>query len=433
VVTFIEFALGVGILSYIIYMVSSEALNALLFAALAVNLPPGAYQFFSLPTSHTGTVVFLGVILALLIYVNKKESEKMQKSKKGRKARSSGVQWAYVIALIVLVALTVISDTIILPWLILPYILAYLLLVKEKSLTMNITVTSMAAVSVLVYVYKTYYVYTWVVQDIVTGNGPSNVFSAILPLYFKALALTMNEGLYGVFNSDIGILEALSLAVFAALALYAARNALHDRQNRFFNGTLLASAVLMFAMYLVSDYSIDISSARYLTFTAFAVLMLIAVSYRRDDKIYGALALALILVSAIYGYLSVSGLAGSPNVQEYGLIDYLKQNNLTFGYGSYWNSNIVTYLSGEDVTVRATFFYRDDMRPNVWLADERWYQSTPDRSFVLVDNSSLGDNGREVIRALTAKLNASEALHYGKYDIYPLENYHIAPFQVVRD
>ncbi|HTY90143.1 MAG TPA: hypothetical protein VMC84_03115 [Methanocella sp.] len=433
--TYIEFALGAGVLAYIVFMITGEALNALLFTALAVNVPPIAYQFFSLPTSHAGTVVFLGIILALLIYVNKKEGEKKQKTKKGRKVRDTSIQWPYVIALIVLTALTVVSDTIILPWLILPLILAYLLVVKEKSRTMNIVVALMAAVSAIVYIYKTYFVYTWVVQDVVTGKGTSNIFSTILPLYFKALALTLNEGLYSVFNgfAGFGILEALSLAAFAALAIYSAWNILHNGQNRFFNGILLASVVIMFAMFLVSNYSIDISSARYLTFTAFAVLMLIAASCRKDDKICGALALSLLLISAIYGYSSVSGTAASPNAQEYGLIDYMKQNNLTFGYSSYWYSNILTYLSGEDITVRATFFYRDDMKPNVWLANERWYQSTPDRSFILVDNSSIGDNGREVISALTTKLNASEALHYEKYDIYPLEGYHIGPFQVVRD
>ncbi|HTX43782.1 MAG TPA: hypothetical protein VMC61_03575 [Methanocella sp.] len=433
-VTYVEFGLGVAILSYIVYMVSGDLICALLFAALAANLPPQGYQFFSLPTSHAGTVVFLGVILALLLYVHKIDGEQKQKAKKGRKARAPGVQWAYVIGLTAIVALTVISDTIILPWLIFPYILAYLLLVKEKSRTMNVAVAAMAAASVLIYVYKTYFVYNWVVQDVVTGRGTAGIFSTVLPLYFRALALALNQGLFSAFDGfkGFGILEALSLAALAALALYAAGNVLADRANRLFYGILLASGALMFAMFLVSNYSIDLSSARYLTFTAFAVFMLVAASYREGNKVFGALVLALLLVSAIYGYAGVSGPAASPNAREYGLISFLEENNLTFGYGSYWNSNIITYLSGEDVTVRATFFYRDDMRPNVWLANERWYQSTPDRSFILADNSSLDDNGRAVVKALTAKLNASEALHNGKYDVYPVEGYHIAPFQVVR-
>jgi hypothetical protein len=182
---------------------------------------------------------------------------------------------------------------------------------------------------------------------------------------------------------------------------------------------------------MVSDYTIDIASTRYLTFTAIAAFMAIAVSYRPADKVFSALALALLLISAFYGAVQLGDLK-QPNAVEYGLISYLKENDQTFGYGTYWSSNIVTYLSGEEVTVRKTVFYRDDIKPWMWHSSERWYQSTPDRSFILVDNSSISDTGRDVIKALTSHLNASQALHYDKYDIYPLQGYHIAPFQVQR-
>lgn len=430
-----EFVLGVGILAYVVYLATGEALGALLFAALAANVPPAAYPFFSLPTSHAGTVVFLGLMLALLAHAQRKDGEKAAGAKKGRKARpAAGIRWPAVVALAVLTALTVASDTIILPWLIIPFILAYIVFAREKSRTMNAALAAMAAVSVAVYACKTYFIYTWVSQDIVTGGGTSAVVSTLLPLYFQALALVLNEGLYGLVagSSGFGALEAVSLALFAALAAYAAWNALRDGRRRLFYGVLLASAAVMFAMFIVSDYTVDISSARYLTFTAFALLMLIAAALPKGDKAYAALALGLLAVSAAYGYIGVSGLSGSPNAAEYGLIDYLKQNNLTFGYGTYWNSNVITYLSGEEVTVRAAFFYRDGLKPNVWLASEEWYRSTPDRSFILVDRSALDDNGRAVVRALAAELNASEALGYGNFDIYPVEGYHIASFQVMR-
>jgi hypothetical protein len=360
----------------------------------------------------------------------------MEKGKVGRKTRSAAprVQWAYVIGLAVLVTLTVLSDTIMLTWLIVPYVLAYVLLYKRKTLTMNVAVSCMAALSALAYVFKTYFVYNWVVQNVLTRRETPDIISVNLPLYFRSLAAVLNQGLIAAADGlkGFGVLEALSLVVFVGALAYAAKNAVEDRPKRFFYGVLLISALVMFALYLVSDYTIDESSARYLTLTALTVFMLIAISYKNGNKLYGALALALLLVSAIYGYTYVSGLDGRPNAQEYGLISFLKENNLTFGYGTYWDSNIFTYLSGEDVTVRATFFYRDDMRPNVWLACERWYKSTPARSFILVDNSSLDNNSMEVIKALTTKLNASQALHYGKYDIYPLEGYHIGPFEVKR-
>lgn len=431
-VTFIEFVLGIAILSYIAYMISGEALSALLFAALAVNVPGEGYQYYALPTSHTGTVVFLGLILALLIYMNKKEDERTHRNRKGIKIRSSKIQWNYIIGLVALVALTVVSDTIILPWLIVPYILIYILFVKEKSATMNMAVASMAVVSAIAYIFKTYFIYNWVVQDVFTPRAAADVFSMVV-LYCTDLAVLLNQGLYSVSGGfeGFGILEALSLLAFGALAVYAVKNALADRKKWPFYGILLASCITMLALWLVSDYTIDVSSARYLTFTGLAIFMLIAISSRANDKAYGALALALLAMSAFYG-IAQMGELGQPNAVEYGLISYLKENNQTFGYGTYWSSNIVTYLSGEEVTVRKTVFYRDDIKPWMWHSCERWYQSTPDQSFILVDNSSISDTGRDVIEALTTHLNASQALHYDKYDIYPLQGYHIAPFQVQR-
>jgi len=430
--TFIEFALGVAVLSYIIYALSGEAVNALLFAAMAANVSAEGYQFYALPTSHAGTVVFLGVILALLIYTGKKVEEQTQRNKKGKKIRSSKIFWMPIIVLAFLTALTVLSDTIILPWLIVPYIIVYLLFVKNKSGTMNIAIASMAAVSVIVYIFKTYFVYSWVVQDILSPRAAADMLSTV-QLYFTALSALLNQGLHSIALGfkGFGILEALSLLAFLALVIYAIKNALEDKAKWLFYGFLLASGITMFAMWMVSDYTIDMASTRYLTFTVITVFMLIAVSYKANDRVYGVLALALLLISAFYGMVQMGELQ-QPNATEYGLISYLKDNNQTFGYSTYWTSNIITYLSGEDVTVRKTVFYRNDIKPWMWHSCERWYQSTPDRSFILVDNSSINDNGREVIRALTASLNASQALHYGKYDIYPLQGYHIAPFRVQR-
>jgi hypothetical protein len=426
--TFVMFALGVGVLACIIYMVTGEVLHSLLFSALMTNVPAEGYQYFALPTSHTGTVIFLGLILALLIYMGKKSEEQAPKTKKGKKLRNTKVLWAPVIAVIALTALTVLSDTIVLPWLIVPFILVYLLF-GRKSDMMNVAVVSMAVVSVAVYVFKTYFIHNWVVQDVLSSSVAADLPSTVR-LYFTALAALMNQGLYGIAHG-FGVLEAASLLAFLALAALAVKGAFEDRKNRLFYGILLASAVTMFAMWMVSDYTIDIASSRYLTFTAITVFMLMAMCLRPDDRVYGALALALLLISAIFGALQIGGLQ-QPNVAEYGLISYLEENNQTFGYGGYWSANIVTYLSGEDVTVRKAVFYRNDIKPWMWHSCERWYQSTPDSSFILVDNSTISDTGREVVGALAASLNASEAMHYDKYDIYPVQGFHIAPFQVQR-
>jgi hypothetical protein len=432
IMVFVEFVLGTAILSYIVYLISESLMSALLFAALAMNLPPEGYYYFALPTSHMGTIVFLGIIFALLIYMSKKEEELTHRNRKGKVIHSTKIQWAYILGLLILVALTVVSDTIILPWLIVPYIIVYLLFIKEKSKTMNIAIVSMAIVSVIVYIFKTYFVPNWVVQDVFASGTTTDIVSKIV-LYFQDLAVLLNQGLSSVSQgfAGFGILEALSLLAFCALLAYAIKNVLEDRKRWLFFGVLLASGITMFAMWLVSDYSVDSSSARYITFTAFTVLMLIAIGYREGNKVFGALIIAVLLISATYGVIQL-GEQQQPNANYYGLISYLKENNLTFGYGDFMDSNAITYLSGEGVTVRSASYYTNTIQPYVWLSCDRWYQSTPDNSFILVDNSSLDDTGRSVVKSLTASLNASGPLHYGQYDIYPLENFHIGSFQVQR-
>jgi hypothetical protein len=432
VVVFIEFALGVAVLSYVVYLISENSICALIFAAMAMNLPPAGYYYFALPTSHMGTIVFLGIIFAILIYMIKKEEEQTHRNRKGKVIRSNKVQWAYVLGLIILVALTVVSDTIILPWLIVPYIIVYLLLIKEKSKTMNYAVASMAIVSVIVYIFKTYFVYDWVVQDVFSTGTSMDIISKIV-LYFQDMAVLLNQGLSSVSEGFAGfsILEALSLVVFCALIVYAVKNALEDKKKKVFYSLLLASGITMLAMWLVSDYSMNSASARYLTFTAFTVLMLIALGYRDDNKTFGALIIGILLISAVYGVVQLSE-SQQPNASYYGLISYLKQNNLTFGYGDFMDSNAITYLSGGAVTVRSASFYTNTIQPYIWLSCMSWYQSTPDSSFILVDNSSLDENAQSVVKSLTTSLNASEPLHYGSYDIYPLENYHIGSYQVQR-
>lgn len=422
-VSFVIFALAVAGLSYVVFLVSGETLNTLLFAALAANLSPTGYSFFAIPTTHIATMVFLGAMFIILLYIGKKDKELQEKASKRKKKQASTrkILWPLVIGLCVLALLSALSDTIILTWFVVPFLLTYLLFYKEKSLGMNIAIASMVVVSALAYIFKTNFVREWVSQSFVKLDT-ANIFSVTLPLLFKSLAIFLDSGLYRALDGfkGFGIMEAISVIAFVMLILYALKNAFEDKKSRFFYGVLLFSGLIMAASFLVMSLVKDISQARYFTFTALSVFMLVGVSYRKDDRIYGAIVMIFLVLSAAYGLSQVSAQWGQkPNTQDYGLIAFLRENNLTYGYGSYWISNTITYLSGEDVTVRAVLFYRDDLRPNGWLACERWFQSPPEKAFILVDNSTLDDNGRQVLGSVAKALNASEPLHYENYIIYP--------------
>ena len=57
-----------------------------------------------------------------------------------------------------------------------------------------------------------------------------------------------------------------------------------------------------------------------------------------------------------------------PNREQYELINYLKELNLTLGFGDYWDSNIITYLSKEDILVRPVCFTDEKIIPFKWNA-----------------------------------------------------------------
>lgn len=423
-VSFVIFALAVLVLSYIVYLVSGDRTPALLFAALAANIPLEGYADFAMPTTHNATIVFGGLIIILLFYLNRRSEAQKEKAGKHKKkhAEKAIIPWLYLVGAVVLAFLAAFSDTIVLAWFLAPYILAYLLFYKEKSRASNLAIAGITIVSVLAYVIKTYFVHDWVRQLLGTRSA-SDILSVNVPTFFKALALFLNQGLSRAMDGlrALSFLDILYLLIFTAIVLYALRNAVSDRKKWFFYSFLLLSGIIMFASFMVSDYARDMGGARYLTFTALTVLMLIAVSYRKGDKIYGALALCLLLLSAIYACTYVSTLASTPNAQEYGLIAFLESNGLSYGYGTYWDSNVITYLSGENVSVRTAHFYTDGVVPDWWLSCDRWYEDTPNKAFIIVDNGNMDDNARGVIASLTKKLNASPALHYKQYDIYPYE------------
>ncbi len=74
-------------------------------------------------------------------------------------------------------------------------------------------------------------------------------------------------------------------------------------------------------------------------------------------------------------------------------IELLEKNNLTYGYATYWNANILTLLSSSEVKVRDVNLDQDQPR-NGWLnCDRLWYEDQPgqDKYFFLLTVSEYND------------------------------------------
>lgn len=62
---------------------------------------------------------------------------------------------------------------------------------------------------------------------------------------------------------------------------------------------------------------------------------------------------------------------------------WLLNHGLTHGVGTYWESALITALTGEKIAVRAVFAKDDQLRPYTWVAKPSWYNQRP--QFVIYD------------------------------------------------
>lgn len=71
------------------------------------------------------------------------------------------------------------------------------------------------------------------------------------------------------------------------------------------------------------------------------------------------------------------------------LVQVLKKNKLTFGYGGFWNGLLTYYLSDYKIMVASVDFDYGYIKPYRWYSDESWYQKNhAGRTFIILDQIS---------------------------------------------
>lgn len=75
--------------------------------------------------------------------------------------------------------------------------------------------------------------------------------------------------------------------------------------------------------------------------------------------------------------------------EKYELVELLKKNNLSFGYGTFWNSLLTHYLSNYEITVAAVNITSTSFIPYRWYSDETWYDKKYEgRTFFILDQTN---------------------------------------------
>jgi hypothetical protein len=115
--------------------------------------------------------------------------------------------------------------------------------------------------------------------------------------------------------------------------------------------------------------------------------------------------IALVLASSlVYPGNSFSRLyRGTPPSHHVQAMDVLKAHGLQYGYGTYWNSGVITILSGGDVRVRQIEFDRGLPIPRLHLASRSWFrpQTWTGKSFLLLSKEEAAQLDRDTAFTFT--------------------------------
>lgn len=391
------------IFSVLIYNMTKNITNSLIFASLFVNIPNfAADNFFLRPEVHMGAITFLGILL--LIY-----------------PQNSHGKLRAVLYLLIL-ALISFSDSLILLWYFVPFFVAstlFVLLNRPFEIRkLSFPIISGILVS-LVYLVKGN-MPTLIKYPISLLTDKCLIFENFL-LLFKGICLLYNHKLFEFANtSKLNILAVIVVLITIGIMYFVFSNISRTfRKNPVWCLFVIFSITIISIAYVFTSISINIYTTRYLTFPLMLGLSIVALTYNQNmklQKVYLFLILSIIFINAGSNAALLKGGYEQPNKEQYELIEYLKDSNLTLGYGDYWDANLITYLSSEEIVIMPVIFNDAKITPYKWLSFKKWFTEQPgDNEEIFVIQSHFQN---EEIEYLVNKIPPQKILKFGNYNIY---------------
>lgn len=421
------FLLTLVTFTYLVYRYGG-LISALIFAALLTTVTQSAYFFFLSPEYHVGTLLATGVLILLF------DPDAVKDLSSRRLAAS-----------LVLLCLIVLSDNLILAYFVIPYVVYYLAFVRlrkpaetgkaskkaiaEKSAQtkkMDSLIIFMLVSSAVVYLYKKFQpmILTDILprflhkQEPLLSLDPGAIASRV-SLYLQSITTLVSKDLFNVLSGQATIPAIVFGLLFLLVLGYSITRL--NLKAAYLNVMLLSSFGIMLIAYLFTTYAIDLVGTRFLILCAVTIFVVIALAFdekretRSTDLVYLA-AIGLILIATVpAAYSSISALTYQPDEDRYEVIQYLRDNNVTFGYSDYENSNLLTYMSNEQVTLRLIKYNGDGFSENVWLSSDRWWsQGIPDQYAVVI---SRDGELYPHLASYTESYPPSDTLYFKNYTI----------------
>jgi hypothetical protein len=413
---FAVFLLVVFIFSYIIF-IYTDIVKALIFAALITNLNQYAYPYFINPEFHVGTLLATGILLLLC------DPLKIQKTKKMMLG-----------ALLIFAGLIAFSDAILFAFFIFPYAIYYFIferqrdlnpmdavknnkerlkserLRKEKNGKMDLFVGSLLAVTILATIYK--FIQPAFLNNVIPAYVTHSSYNSLISnnlttiisnfqQYFLALSLLISMNINNILTSNVNIIDIIIAILLFAVVIYSFTK--KGNIPRYLKLMMILSIVTVFMGFTIMSFANEANSinSRFLIYTAVIIFTIIAIAHDNNNSklntLYIFTILILISVVATSNILNIKTLDFQPNNDQYELIDNLETNNNTFGLSGYSDSNLITYLSKENIILREVqpVFINGQriFNLNTWLTSNRYWKgdinnyALPD-SYVIITNKA---------------------------------------------
>lgn len=215
--------------------------------------------------------------------------------------------------------------------------------------------------------------------------------------WFKLFGLEITERKPMFSIVSVGYLLRLVSAIVIAIlpiGLLIRYKHIKDRPLKIFLWShLVLTAAIVFAFIFGLLYTanwrlspIIASGLLLLVFTLYYEIRKRSIAQRLIVLVTVPLALTALLNSAV---ILGKGFYYNRDKAIYQVADFLEQNDLTYGYASFWNSQLITLYTGEKVKARNVSFNDAGIQHEAYQTDTSWFgpQKGVDRYFVLMSTS----------------------------------------------
>lgn len=108
--------------------------------------------------------------------------------------------------------------------------------------------------------------------------------------------------------------------------------------------------------------------------------------------------------------------------KKYAIIDTLEENDLQYGYASFWNAGIYTVASDFKLQINSVILEGHDVTPYYWLCDKKYYKEEyhSDKTFLLLQNDEYetyyGNNYMNLVYGVPVDVITTDAYTILVYD-----------------